>query len=477
MGIAVDHRSDLYSLGCVMYETLTGAPPLMGDSALSTMMKHQSEKPLSLKEASLGIEYPPQLEALVAKLLEKDPADRYQDASTLTAELVSLEQQFKEGGGRTFAPIANVSDSKSTGVAGGAQFNWLGIAAGFAIGLATGYLLARPHTVVVEQQAPKINLGILDSKIHKDLNHYKIPDAEVNDLKPFSVISDNNVRIFHFPKSVIGALSLKTNEIMAKNVIPISDFQPFWFKGNEVLWNQPELLKRFRKDEIKTINFDDCEINLEKLLTYAADITSIADIQLNDTDITDKTLPIIDKFPNLTGLSLKRTNISAEGLLKLKRFKKIRYLNVDNCRNMKPLLKQMKEMPDLYSLGLSRIELNSQDVDELIKNKNVHGLVISGNPNIDDELIKKFVHMKRLENISIVDCNVTGKSIQTFKKFPALKAISLPDWKPEVMERFRTELPYVLIAGSKLRNRQAERMYEEDMKKQGKSKSGYGADL
>ena len=73
MGVGVDHRSDLYSLGCVMYEALTGAPPVVGENALTTMMKHQSETPLAMRQASLGLDFPESIEYVVAKLLEKDP--------------------------------------------------------------------------------------------------------------------------------------------------------------------------------------------------------------------------------------------------------------------------------------------------------------------------------------------------------------------------------------------------------------------
>jgi len=117
-GTAVDHRSDLYSLGCVFFETLTGAPPFIGESALSTMMKHQSEKPLSLKEASLGTQYPFVLEEIVQKLLAKDPNDRYQTASALAKELIQLERRLSEESKSTLPAIDQTQvlkklDSKS----------------------------------------------------------------------------------------------------------------------------------------------------------------------------------------------------------------------------------------------------------------------------------------------------------------------------------------------------------------------------
>lgn len=86
-GFTVDHRSDIYSLGCVLFEALTGTPPHMGVNALRTMMLHQSEPAPLLKQASLGKSFPPALEELVKKMLQKDPNDRYQNMALVADDL------------------------------------------------------------------------------------------------------------------------------------------------------------------------------------------------------------------------------------------------------------------------------------------------------------------------------------------------------------------------------------------------------
>ncbi|CAN5155412.1 hypothetical protein BH10CYA1_BH10CYA1_30930 [soil metagenome] len=108
-GIATDHRSDLYSFGCVIYECLTGAPPILADNALSTMIKHQNDRPVSMKQASLGITFPGASELIVAKLLEKNPEQRYQNAHELLADLVSLEQHIVSGSSEPSVVLKSVS--------------------------------------------------------------------------------------------------------------------------------------------------------------------------------------------------------------------------------------------------------------------------------------------------------------------------------------------------------------------------------
>lgn len=143
MGSGVDHRSDLYSLGCVFYEALTGAPPLVGDTALSTMLKHQGEKALSLKEASMGIEFPEQLEHIVARLLAKDVEDRYQSAQLLTTDLVSFDcgqaSKISPPQAKTqFIPRPQQSTSISI------EIKALGILVIFLCGLPIGYSFLEP---------------------------------------------------------------------------------------------------------------------------------------------------------------------------------------------------------------------------------------------------------------------------------------------------------------------------------------------
>jgi serine/threonine-protein kinase len=64
-GLQTDQRSDLYSLGCVMYESLTGSPPFHGNTALDTVLMHLDSKPVPMKEASLGREVDPRIERVV----------------------------------------------------------------------------------------------------------------------------------------------------------------------------------------------------------------------------------------------------------------------------------------------------------------------------------------------------------------------------------------------------------------------------
>ena len=93
-GEKLDMRADIYSMGCLMYETLTGRPPLIGDNTLEVLYKHINEMPASMSSKEHPI--PPRLEAIVFKALAKLPSNRYQTMSQLEQELLSFQkaQQF-----------------------------------------------------------------------------------------------------------------------------------------------------------------------------------------------------------------------------------------------------------------------------------------------------------------------------------------------------------------------------------------------
>jgi serine/threonine protein kinase len=91
-GQEVDARSDIYSLGCVMYASLTGALPFAGADAVETMYKHIREQAPAFSVACPELELPPELERIVLKALEKDVDRRYQSANEMHADL----ERFKK---------------------------------------------------------------------------------------------------------------------------------------------------------------------------------------------------------------------------------------------------------------------------------------------------------------------------------------------------------------------------------------------
>jgi len=114
-GSKVDHRTDIYSLGVVLYELLAGRVPFEGDTSMDVILKHINEPPPPIENISA------ELQSVIDKTLTKDPNDRYQDCRHLTADFFEAVGMHGEAETihsariRTPRPLA-VPNQKKSGV-------------------------------------------------------------------------------------------------------------------------------------------------------------------------------------------------------------------------------------------------------------------------------------------------------------------------------------------------------------------------
>ncbi|MDA5286044.1 MULTISPECIES: protein kinase [unclassified Streptomyces] len=101
LGKAVDHRSDLYATGCLLYELLALRPPFTGETPLSVVYQHVQDAPVPPSQLPEGGSIPKELDGLVMRSLAKDPDDRFQSAEEMRGLVQYGLQMLQEQGANT----------------------------------------------------------------------------------------------------------------------------------------------------------------------------------------------------------------------------------------------------------------------------------------------------------------------------------------------------------------------------------------
>ena len=160
-GKEVDQRSDIYSVGVILFEMLTGRLPFEGDSPLSIAMKHKTE--VSPDPRDFNAQISEDLSRVILKCMEKDKENRYQDTKELLSELSRIEEGIPTTEGVTFRRKATTLKKVKVSL----KKRWMIIAALFVavvlVGLAILYFSKRPPAPPSEQKMlvvlPFNNLG------------------------------------------------------------------------------------------------------------------------------------------------------------------------------------------------------------------------------------------------------------------------------------------------------------------------------
>jgi serine/threonine-protein kinase len=390
MGRTITERADIYSLGCTLFEVLTGRPPFRGTNALETIMQHQSFKPPTLKEASGGRDYPATLERAVATMLAKSPEDRQPSMDEVAKDLSQLikgqtmvaDRPVQRANKATETPGfgAPEQQTKQNETLAKNQLNWL-------LALGTIVLL----------------IGVGAIWYWSSMTH--TPSEKLPYCKTEKGADGKNYVVFKFPTDLdLGTFTdvqFPNGTIEPRGEVRWLVDQPPDFQPSAAFLQNPNCLDVFRPNYLSGLNFGKCRRSQKNstIMRQIGRLTGLRRLNIESSTITDADLSELNKLTDLKALNLNDTNIDGKALGKIPQVRQLTSIEFCQCEGAVDLVAALKNSPSITHLYLDGDPLTPAAFETIGKLPNLKVLQVrhSGMQTSDLVSLTSLTKLKRLD--------------------------------------------------------------------------------
>ncbi len=428
-GKRIDARSDIYSLGCTFFETLTSDAPFHGKTPVETMLMHCQTAPPTLYEAS-GLDFPDSMEDLVATLLAKEPMNRYPNLEKVSEDLQNI-LEGREISAKPFNAhgIANLllddSDkgSKSSAV-GTKTIQAIESITPRKVAILASLLVASLVTITVYFT----NQRTIDSTTAVATKALAVKQTQTPAEKYSHILTNGSIQ-FDFPeKQSIGDIALNmrnTNGRPAQGKLTFKKNQNLYFYPNAYAMAHPECFNSFRSDDLYSVTTPESslvtdvdngqEVDVNLAIPYIAKLTGLKQLNLNVSNASDGCLEEISKITSLQNFRANNTDITGAGLGKLPQLKNLQSISFSHNNDGKDLMKALAG-----STAIDTLYLEGQTIDEEVAHllascKNLKHLDIEGS-TADDKVLEIITTAPNLNYLAITSCPVTAEVVAKLRK-------------------------------------------------------------
>lgn len=333
---SIDHRSDIYSLGCLMFKTLTKRPPFQSETLLDILHKHANMIPPSINEVDADLQFPRELADIVAKTLEKDPADRFQTINELKEALLTIDVTFSLPSAvvapteQEEPPVVDEKESKK-------RFATKVIVAVCTLSICAAFIVYTFSTLGIQEAAEKKKLpgmrhpvimepvvgGFLEDKLRGPWHGRLDAEGDFGDEDMSSILR------FKYQKH----LSLEGSKVTGKNFkilrqLPLTEL---CLRGCNI--NDGDLVEIAKLSDLETLRLGKTKIG-DRGLSNLKGLQKLSFIDLEATGVTDKGLKELGQFPSLSAVDLRDCQaITGAGLQALSKMN-LREVTVANCKKI-----------------------------------------------------------------------------------------------------------------------------------------------